>query len=59
MPIAAHISNPLGSNLNVTCENPECGDKLAIIVLVRRNGGAKQKSLMFGTDTDFAKYCTT
>jgi len=43
MPIAARKSNPLGSNFNVTCENPECGDKLAIIVLVRRNGGARQK----------------
>jgi len=58
MPIAARKSNPLGSNFNVTCENPECGDKLAIIVLVRRNGGARQKIINIRNSVRFvAKYC--
>jgi hypothetical protein len=40
MPIAAFTWMTLGSNLYITCKNPECGDKLAIMVLVR---WAKQK----------------
>ena len=55
MPIAAFTSKTLGSEMMITCENPECGDELATMVLVI---GPNKKSLMFGTDTDFANYCT-